>query len=405
MHEILHYYDIIAEANDEGDMDAVNNTDNTLTATADIERKQQLTAALQKLGRQFIITTTDKAAACYAVICKRWYMNNIQEKLCTSTYSVCNDTLDTICTNITEQLQKWNIKIDIFKETNKYTEIPHKLPTYFLTLKAHKTPQLVRGVASVSGTIIAALARLLSSAQQLCITTIDEVWCKIAEQCKIACDGSWIISDIAKVPGRVQQAYKFAENWLKEMEVYGFTSMYDKFVHADMKQKLREMTTLVFEYMIGNEILTELNEFTDRRNFKRASGQQFKKIEIIYEPSDSKGITATASANWSEHDSGYPIKNKIRPDADTLCERLDYLIDNSYVAHTGIVYKQVIGMAMGVHNAPQMANLYCAHYELQYVLRRAVHYLTTLKLCESVPATPKDKLLRAEMVSEYRLFR
>jgi hypothetical protein len=46
----------------------------------------------------------------------------------------------------------------------------------------------------------------------------------------------------------------------------------------------------------------------------------------------------------------------VRLDADTLCEMLDYLIDNSYVAHTGIVYKQVIGMAMGVHNAPQMAN-------------------------------------------------
>jgi hypothetical protein len=139
------------------------------------------------------------------------------------------------------------------KETNKYTEISHKLPTYFLTLKAYKTPQSVRGVASVSDTIIAALARLLSSAQQLCITTTDELWCKIAEPCKITSDGSWIISDIAKVPGRNQQAYKFAENWLREMEVYDFTSMYDKFVHADMKQKLREITTLVFEYMRGKE--------------------------------------------------------------------------------------------------------------------------------------------------------
>jgi hypothetical protein len=156
------------------------------------------------------------------------------------------------------------------------------------------------------------------------------------------------------------------------MEVYDFTSMYDKFVHADMKQKLREITTLVFEYMRGNETLTELNEFTDRRNFKRASGQQFKTIEIIYEPNDSKGSTAIASANWSEHDSGYPIKNGVRLDADTLSEMVDYLIDNSYVAHTDTVYKQVIGMAMGVHNAPQMANLYCAHYELQYVLRRSV---------------------------------
>jgi hypothetical protein len=157
--------------------------------------------------------------------------------------------------------------------------------------------------------------------------------------------------------------------------------MYDKFVHADMKQKLREITTLVFEYMRGNEIITELNEFTDRRNFKRASGQQFKTIEIIYESNDSKGITAIASANWSEHDSGYPIKNGVRLDADTLCEMVDYLIDNNYVAHTGTVYKQIIGiraknsysiehrlidyvMAMGVHNAPQMANLYCAHYKL-----------------------------------------
>jgi hypothetical protein len=193
IHEILHYYDAIMEANDDVDMDVVNNIADTITATADNVRRQQLKAALQKHGRQFIITTTDKTAGGYAVICKRWYMNKIhsficrgfragvrgictyiKEKLCTSTYSVCNDTLNTICTNITEQLQKWNIKIDMLKnkETNKYTEIPHKLPTYFLTSKAHKTPQSVRGVASVSGTIIAALARLLSSAQQLCISTM-----------------------------------------------------------------------------------------------------------------------------------------------------------------------------------------------------------------------------------------
>jgi hypothetical protein len=229
IHEILHYYDNIVEANNDVDMDATNSTANTTSATADNERKQQLTAALQKLGRQFVITTTDKAADCYAIIRKRWYMNKIQEQLCASTYSVCNDTLNTICTNITEQLQQWNLKIDMLKnkETNKYTEIRHKLPTYFLTLKAHKTPQSVRGVASVSGTIIAALARLLSNAQQLCITTIDELWCKIAALCKITCDGSWIISDIAKVPGRIQQAYKFAKNWLREMEVYDFASMYE----------------------------------------------------------------------------------------------------------------------------------------------------------------------------------
>jgi hypothetical protein len=36
-----------AVSNDDVDMDAVNNADNAITATADMERKQQLTAALQ----------------------------------------------------------------------------------------------------------------------------------------------------------------------------------------------------------------------------------------------------------------------------------------------------------------------------------------------------------------------
>jgi hypothetical protein len=146
-------------------------------------------------------------------------MSKINDQLSTNTYAVCNDSLTTICTGIIEQLQLWNIKIDLVlnKDSHKYTDIPVNLPTYFLTLKAHKIPQSlrnrgcsaecnfanyaitvlcraavapsVRGVASVSGTLIAALARLLSSAQQLCIQTIDELWCKLALLCKVTCNG------------------------------------------------------------------------------------------------------------------------------------------------------------------------------------------------------------------------
>jgi hypothetical protein len=60
--------------------------------------------------------------------------------------------------------------------------------------------------------------------------------------------------------------------------------------------------------------------------------------------------------------------NGVRLDVDKLCDMVDYLIDSSYVAHNGTVYKQVIGMAMGVHNAPQIANLYCAYYKLHYII-------------------------------------
>jgi hypothetical protein len=191
MHEVAYNYDTII--NDE---ECDDTTADTTTITN--AHKPPLIASLKKLGRQFIITTTDKATGCYALICKRWYMNTIRSKLSTNTYTVCQDNSNTICADITEQLLIWNIKIDLVlnEETNKYTDIPTTLPTYFLTLKAHKIPQSVRGVASVSGTPIAALARLISKAQQLCIQTKDEIWRKLALLCKVACNGSWVITDI-----------------------------------------------------------------------------------------------------------------------------------------------------------------------------------------------------------------
>jgi hypothetical protein len=119
----------------------------------------------------------------------------------------------------------------------------------------------------------------------------------------------------------------------------------------------------------------------------------------------SRGVTAIASATWSDLDVTAPIQNGVRLSAETLSDMIDYLIDHSYVEHTGIIYRQVIGMAMGVHNAPQMGNLYCASYELQYVLRRSMHYLAALKLYATVPSTPRDKMLRAEMASLFNMCR
>jgi hypothetical protein len=63
----------------------------------------------------------------------------------------------------------------------------------------------------------------------------------------------------------MMHAYRHKQNWLNNMQVHDFTSMYDKFVHHDMKLKLREMTKLMFDYMRGDTILPELNEFRGRR--------------------------------------------------------------------------------------------------------------------------------------------
>jgi hypothetical protein len=108
-------------------------------------------------------------------------MMKIRALLLSDTYVLCNENSIIICASITAQLQQWHIKIDLVlnKETNEYTDTGTALPTYFLTLKAHKIPQSVRGVTSVCSTIMAGLARVLSAAEQLCIHTTDEIWCKL----------------------------------------------------------------------------------------------------------------------------------------------------------------------------------------------------------------------------------
>ena len=43
---------------------------------------------------------------------------------------------------------------------------------------------------------------------------------------------------------------------------------------------------------------------------------------------------------------------------DSLINCLFYLIDNSYVVHNNIVYRQVIGIPMGTNTGPHVANVY-----------------------------------------------
>ena len=112
------------------------------------------------------------------------------------------------------------------------------LPTYFLTIKAHKIPQTVRGVTSVCGTPISGLARTLSKVQSALIPVVHEIWNALCTLCGLAAADSWIVTDASQVPKRMKQAYKFREAWLELMTVFDFTSMYDKFVHFDIKHKL-----------------------------------------------------------------------------------------------------------------------------------------------------------------------
>ena len=56
---------------------------------------------------------------------------------------------------------------------------------------------------------------------------------------------------------------------------------------------------------------------------------------------------------------------------------LAYCIDHAFVSHNGEVYQQTVGIPMGLHAAPQIAQLVCGYYELQFVKRMAIAHIET----------------------------
>ena len=52
-----------------------------------------------------------------------------------------------------------------------------------------------------------------------------------------------------------------------------------------------------------------------------------------------------------------------------LIECINFIIDNAYIIHKGVIYKQVIGIPMGNNAGPHLANIYLHVYELAYINR------------------------------------
>ena len=92
-------------------------------------------------------------------------------------------------------------------------------------------------------------------------------------------------------------------------------------------------------------------------------------IDLVFNKKDRKYLSVTSSgANWvSNRKSSGTVY-----DIDNVKDSLKFLIDNSYF-HVGTqVYRQKIGIPMGLDPAPFLANLYLSYYEIHWVdsLRR-----------------------------------
>ena len=74
-----------------------------------------------------------------------------------------------------------------------------------------------------------------------------------------------------------------------------------------------------------------------------------------------------SKAYFSDSVSKYKGTHILGP--DQLIELSDYLIDNCCIGYKGKVFKQCVGIPMGIDPAPFMANLFLFYYEHEYMLK------------------------------------
>jgi hypothetical protein len=138
---------------------------------------------------------------------------------------------------------------------------------------------------------------------------------------------------------------------------------------------------LIFDHQEGKTVFSEYSDFGYRGGLKRRSGYKKKSIEVVYSKSYHKGIKAIEDVTWSDIEANTAIESGVCVDIQKLLDMTDFIIDHTYVQHNNSIYRQRMGIAMDMNNSPQMAHLYCAIYETEFMLRAASIYY----------AKPKDK--------------
>lgn len=344
---------------------------------------------LKSISKHFVITTTDKATGSFAVICKLWYSQHLAAALRSSTYVADGANADLTVTEMYQQIERFHIPADSvvkFDERGRRSQAsPDALPFCFLTLKAHKSPVSVRMVTSVALTPLSSFARVTAKLLGACIDVFNDIWVTVARLTGISCSSSWITSNSAQVPPRIRRAMAFADNWLRPMEVYDFTQMYTQFVPYDMKQQIAACIDDIFIFQSGASIFTADGDFGHRGGVRKPG--DVKLTLLLTYAGRSRGMQLVDSVTWSnlDVDAAMPHGEQLF-DAAMLKDMVSIVLDNAYVTHKGLVYRQVTGMPMGINCAPQFANLYCGYYELCYMVRTSMAYLTSQQRCRTFKA-------------------
>ena len=275
---------------------------------------------LKKLQDKFVFIPTDKSGNNVSIVCTNFYLECIQNELVKS-FTIVEDNADEIISKQKCKLKGFKILLD---------ENCSDLASFYASCKQHKSPIKFRYITSTTNAVSKPLARVMKA----CFSSIQK---EVIRDCnckdynrKDNAKTCWIINNNLSVRKSI---FKCNRSISKADSIcsYDFDTLYTSIPHDKLKYVISRIVDSSFE----------------------SAGKQF--------------IRVTAKNNGVFSDSDRKYKGTYIFDKNSIKDMFKYMIDNCFIVFKGKVYRQSIGIPMGIDPAPFIANLFLHHYENNYM--------------------------------------
>ena len=278
---------------------------------------------LERLKENFVITVADKAQNNLLLTCKKFYLSKLRDELTRpgqQTYVQIATTVNAINDSIIQFSASKNIRVpDTMKE----------IPTIYWIPKMHKNPIGSRFIAGSRICALKPISKAFSKALKLILNHMRLYSNTVFERTNL--NYYWIIDNSLNFMDKVK------DKNLQHMQTFDFSTLYTALPHSEIKNKFKK----IFQKVYTREAKPYINV---------------------------NAVKAYFSASKKNNSCSFRVSD--------MMEVLDFILDNIFVKCGKDIYKQVIGIPIGLDSGQDIANLLLFCYESDYVEKISKQNLT-----------------------------
>ena len=294
------------------------------SVTKPVLQDEVVTASLAELHSKFVVVPIDKASNNVALICKRYYIQTLLNEVgvprnASPTYKLSEEDPDNIIHNNALLCDKFGITLE---------ERLKALPFMYWLPKMHYNPPRARFIIASSSCSTKPLSKVTSSIFKHIFNQVRNFHQKSYFYKNY--NRFWVIENSSPVIEKLTRIN--ARRNAKDISTYDFSTLYTKLPHDDLIQNLNDIVDVVFDggkKKKGNRKYLTVTKFSTYWTKKKKGDHSFTKQQIKL--------------------------------------LVSHLIKETYFQIGNLLFKQCIGIPMGIDPAPFWANLHLYAYEYKFI--------------------------------------